>query len=74
MVHGTLWDALVEVLAIHRLLSQTLLRYYMFNHNLIFIEIRYQYYGTWYAMRCSGRICVGYTYAAISDTVEILHV
>ena len=46
----------------------------MFNHNLIFIEIRYQCYGTWYAMRCSGRICVGYTYAAISDTVEILHI
>ena len=41
---------------------------------LVFIEIRYQCYGTWYAMRCSGRNFVGYTYTAISDTMEILHV
>ena len=44
----------------------------LFVINIVFniLEVRYQCYGTWYAMRCSGRNCVGYTFAAISDTVE----
>ena len=35
-----------------------------------FLEVRYQCYGSWYAMRGSGKHAVGYTFAVISDTVE----